>query len=158
MYRFIEVLKDPNIVSNIQKFFGVSYKESVAIKIPTENEHRSQESSSMLRKKNAKTAVELEDSREEDEISQKLNKGSLDIEESSSRVEAGSRNLPEIRDLKNYVIKNKIWYFIFFFGTYLGDDVGYAIFLPFWFWNVDAKVGRKIVLVWTLIMYIGKTY
>lgn len=57
---------------------------------------------------------------------------------------------------KKFVIRNKYWYYLFLFGTALGDEVFYTGFIPFWFWNIDGAVGRRVVLVWTLVMYIGK--
>lgn len=59
-------------------------------------------------------------------------------------------------DSPKYVIGNKFWYYLFVFGTALGDEVFYSTFIPFWFWNIDGAVGRRVVLVWTLVMYIGK--
>lgn len=57
---------------------------------------------------------------------------------------------------KPYAITNKFWYYLFVFGTALGDELFYSSFIPFWFWNVDGAVGRRVVLVWTIVMYIGK--
>lgn len=59
-------------------------------------------------------------------------------------------------DSPKYVIENKFWYYLFVFGTALGDELFYSTFIPFWFWNIDGAVGRRVVLVWTLVMYIGK--
>lgn len=56
---------------------------------------------------------------------------------------------------KNYVITNKFWYYLFVFGTALGDEAFYSCFIPFWFWNIDGAVGRRVVLIWTIVMYIG---
>lgn len=56
---------------------------------------------------------------------------------------------------KGYEITNKFWFYLFTLGTALGDEVFYASFIPFWFWNVDGAVGRRMVLVWTIVMYIG---
>lgn len=56
---------------------------------------------------------------------------------------------------KEYTITNQFWYYLFTLGTALGDEVFYASFIPFWFWNVDGAVGRRVVLVWTIVMYIG---
>ncbi|XP_066260883.1 sphingosine-1-phosphate phosphatase 2-like [Euwallacea similis] len=65
------------------------------------------------------------------------------------------------KDLKQenskYIIRNKFWYYLFVFGTALGDEVFYTTFIPFWFWNIDGAVGRRVVLVWTLVMYIGQS-
>ncbi|CAG9853672.1 unnamed protein product [Phyllotreta striolata] len=56
----------------------------------------------------------------------------------------------------DYTIENKFWYYIFLFGTALGDEVFYSSFIPFWFWNIDGAVGRRFVLVWCIAMYIGQ--
>lgn len=52
-------------------------------------------------------------------------------------------------------VTNKFWYYLFLFGTYLGDEIGYAIIIPFLIWNIDSAVARKMVLVWAVVMYIG---
>ncbi|KAJ8967489.1 hypothetical protein NQ314_002803 [Rhamnusium bicolor] len=57
---------------------------------------------------------------------------------------------------KEYIISNKFFYYLFIFGTALGDETFYSAFIPFWFWNVDGAVGRRVVLVWTIVMYIGQ--
>lgn len=60
-------------------------------------------------------------------------------------------------EVSPYIIKQKFWYYFFLFGTYLGDEVFYATFLPFWFWNIDGAVGRRIVMVWAIVMYLGQS-
>ncbi|XP_014251345.1 sphingosine-1-phosphate phosphatase 2-like [Cimex lectularius] len=57
---------------------------------------------------------------------------------------------------KNYLVTHKFWYYLFVFGTELGDEIFYASFIPFWFWNIDGAVGRRVVMVWTIIMCIGQ--
>jgi len=52
-------------------------------------------------------------------------------------------------------ITNRFWYYLFLFGTYLGDEIGYAVIIPFLIWNIDSAVARKMVLVWAVVMYIG---
>lgn len=96
----IEYLKDPLLVANIQKAFGVR----------------------------------------------------LAHENGTKREETGEQKSQSVK----YVITNKFWYWVFVIGTALGDEVFYSCFIPFWFWNVDGAVGRRVVLVWTLVMYIGK--
>lgn len=92
---YIEYFKEPILVANIQKFFGVQLSQN------------------SVKAKNSLTKTE-------------------------------------------YEITNKFWYYLFVFGTALGDEVFYASFIPFWFWNVDGAVGRRVVLVWTVVMYIGQ--
>lgn len=55
-------------------------------------------------------------------------------------------------------ITNKFWYYLFFCGTYLGDEIGYSIVIPFLIWNVDSAVSRKMVIVWAVVMYIGNPF
>ena len=55
-----------------------------------------------------------------------------------------------------YRIRNRFWYYLFLFGSQLGDETYYAIFFSFWFWNIDGAVGRRVILVWNLVMYIGE--
>ncbi|GLV32340.1 hypothetical protein CBL_00949 [Carabus blaptoides fortunei] len=66
------------------------------------------------------------------------------------------QNSDNVDSKKEYTVKNKFWYFLFLFGTALGDEVFYGSFIPFWFWNIDGAVGRRVVLVWTIVMYIGQ--
>jgi sphingosine-1-phosphate phosphatase 1 len=56
----------------------------------------------------------------------------------------------------NYKINNIFWYYLFSFGASLGYETFYATFFPFWFWNIDSAVGRRMVLVWVIIMYFGQ--
>lgn len=59
---------------------------------------------------------------------------------------------------EDHHITNKFWYYLFFCGTYLGDEIGYSIVIPFLIWNIDSAVARKMVLVWAVIMYIGNSF
>ncbi|XP_046445265.1 sphingosine-1-phosphate phosphatase 2-like [Daphnia pulex] len=58
---------------------------------------------------------------------------------------------------QNYVIHNYYWYWLFKFGTTLGEEIFYASVFPFWFWNIDGAVGRRIINVWSLSMFIGQS-
>ncbi|XP_077285829.1 sphingosine-1-phosphate phosphatase 1-like [Arctopsyche grandis] len=53
-------------------------------------------------------------------------------------------------------VTNKFWFYLFTVCTALGDEIFYATSIPFWFWNIDGAVGRRVVLVWTIVMYIGQ--
>lgn len=53
-------------------------------------------------------------------------------------------------------VNNKFWYCLFWFGTFLGDELFYATMIPFWFWNVDSAVARRVVLLWSVTMYVGQ--
>lgn len=56
----------------------------------------------------------------------------------------------------DYTIDNMFWYYLFSFGASLGYELFYASFFPFWFWNIDGAVCRRVVNVWVFVMYIGQ--
>ena len=51
---------------------------------------------------------------------------------------------------------NSWWYYFFLAGTHLGEEPFGAAFFSFWFWNLDSSIGRRLVLVWNLVMYLGQ--
>ncbi|XP_004698703.1 sphingosine-1-phosphate phosphatase 1 [Echinops telfairi] len=53
-------------------------------------------------------------------------------------------------------VSNWPLYYLFTFGTELGNELFYITFFPFWFWNLDPLVGRRLVLIWVLVMYLGQ--
>jgi len=55
-----------------------------------------------------------------------------------------------------YRINNRLAYFIFKFGSLLGQEEFYISFFPFWFWNFDGPTGRKMIVLWGLSMYVGQ--
>lgn len=85
--------------------------------------------------------------------------GVVNEEKACSKLEnndaKNSKNLTDLIE-HEYIIENKFWYYLFLIGTSLGDEIFYASFIPFWFWNIDGAVGRRVVFVWTIVMYVGK--
>jgi len=57
-----------------------------------------------------------------------------------------------------YRITNLFWHILFWIGSQLGDEGFYALFFSFWFWNIDGAVGRRVILIWNLTMYIGQAF
>ncbi|XP_059954034.1 sphingosine-1-phosphate phosphatase 1 isoform X2 [Mesoplodon densirostris] len=53
-------------------------------------------------------------------------------------------------------VSNMPLYYLFCFGTELGNELFYILFFPFWIWNLDALVGRRLVVIWVLAMYLGQ--
>lgn len=101
---------------------------------------------------------------DQDEMKQWKRGGDLSIKNGKSNdyqddIQSSDLSSGGEGDVKNnvfYVIRNKFWFYLFSFGAGLGYEVFYATFFPFWFWNIDGAVGRRMVLVWVLIMYIGQ--
>lgn len=57
---------------------------------------------------------------------------------------------------QEFVIQNRFLYYLFTFGTELGNELFYITFFPFLSWNVDAFVSRRLVMVWVWVMYLGQ--
>ncbi|XP_023557299.1 sphingosine-1-phosphate phosphatase 1, partial [Octodon degus] len=53
-------------------------------------------------------------------------------------------------------VSNWPLYYLFCLGTELGNELFYILFFPFWIWNLDALVGRRLVIVWVMVMYLGQ--
>ncbi|XP_052595535.1 sphingosine-1-phosphate phosphatase 1 [Peromyscus californicus insignis] len=53
-------------------------------------------------------------------------------------------------------VSNWPLYYLFCFGTELGNELFYIFFFPFWIWNLDPFVGRRLVIIWVLVMYLGQ--
>lgn len=79
------------------------------------------------------------------------------LDNGESKTSNGNAAVRKLNDV-DHAITNKFWYYLFLFGTYLGDEIGYAIIIPFLIWNIDSAVARKMVLVWAAVMYIGNNY
>lgn len=57
---------------------------------------------------------------------------------------------------QEFLIENRFLYYMFTFGTELGNELFYITFFPFIMWNVDAFVGRRLIMVWVWVMYLGQ--
>ncbi|CAM4572783.1 unnamed protein product [Lepidochelys olivacea] len=53
-------------------------------------------------------------------------------------------------------IRNPFLYYLFNLGTELGNELFYILFFPFCIWNLDAWVGRRLIIVWVWVMYLGQ--
>ncbi|NWU93424.1 SGPP2 phosphatase, partial [Upupa epops] len=57
---------------------------------------------------------------------------------------------------QKYVVKNYFYYYLFRFSAALGEEIFYITFLPFTYWNIDHCVSRRMIIVWSVVMYIGQ--
>jgi hypothetical protein len=60
------------------------------------------------------------------------------------------------KELTTCDVTNSFLYYLFSFGANLGNEVFYCAFFPFWLWNVDGYVGRRVCFIWCAIMYFGQ--
>lgn len=57
---------------------------------------------------------------------------------------------------QEFLIENRFLFYLFTFGTELGNELFYITFFPFIMWNVDAFVSRRLIMVWVWVMYLGQ--
>ncbi|KAK9508276.1 hypothetical protein O3M35_007973 [Rhynocoris fuscipes] len=137
MWKWINYLKDPYLVLDVQKYFGV---------YPIDDRFDKRQSNILN--------GNLVNNKKKEKSLNTLSNGSaatIYSDDNESAVTSSSDT-----ETKQYVVTNKFWYYLFVLGTELGDELFYASFIPFWFWNIDGAVGRRVVMVWTTIMCIGQ--
>ncbi|PAA73777.1 hypothetical protein BOX15_Mlig020185g1 [Macrostomum lignano] len=61
-----------------------------------------------------------------------------------------------MRNNVDYKIKNLFLYHLFTFGAMLGNEEFNCTFFPYWFWNVDGYVCRRVVIAWGFSMWFGQ--
>ncbi|KFV16359.1 Sphingosine-1-phosphate phosphatase 1, partial [Tauraco erythrolophus] len=52
--------------------------------------------------------------------------------------------------------RSRFLYYLFSLGTELGNELFYILFFPFCIWNVDAWLGRRLIIIWVWVMYLGQ--
>ncbi|KAM5129579.1 sphingosine-1-phosphate phosphatase 1 [Mantella aurantiaca] len=70
--------------------------------------------------------------------------------------QAQRRNSLTGEEGQQFVIRNRLLYYLFTIGTELGNELFYISFFPFWIWNVDPYVGRRVIVIWVWVMYLGQ--
>ncbi|XP_043839841.1 sphingosine-1-phosphate phosphatase 1 [Dromiciops gliroides] len=73
-----------------------------------------------------------------------------------NKVQGLRRNSLTGEEGEVYGVRNWFLFYLFCFGTELGNELFYITFFPFWIWNLDALVGRRLVIMWVLVMYLGQ--
>uniref|UniRef100_A0A182VTY7 Phosphatidic acid phosphatase type 2/haloperoxidase domain-containing protein n=1 Tax=Anopheles minimus TaxID=112268 RepID=A0A182VTY7_9DIPT len=127
MYPLLEYLKSPELVVKVQEYFGIEYQKSNPLSKTT------QITGTQNGTANGKGAP-------------------------ANGHAVNHADGKKIDDNDNaYRVTNYFWYVLFIVGTELGDEIFYATFIPFWFWNIDSAVGRRVVMVWSAIMYVGQS-
>lgn len=57
---------------------------------------------------------------------------------------------------QEFATRSRLLYYLFSLGTELGNELFYILFFPCCIWNVDAWLGRRLVIVWVWVMYVGQ--
>lgn len=58
---------------------------------------------------------------------------------------------------QEFLIQNRFFFYLFTFGTELGNEMFFIIFFPFLFWNIDALVSRRLIIVWAWNLFLGQS-
>lgn len=133
MNDLIQYLKSPELVVKVQEYFGIEYINKSLNK--THHYHGNYYEPELEKHSSSSSSCCYD---EEDSLRRKIG---------NSGAEGYYREM--------YRIHKKFWYYLFLIGTELGDEIFYATFIPFWFWNIDGAVGRRVIFLWSIVMYIG---
>ncbi|KAJ8356425.1 hypothetical protein SKAU_G00192190 [Synaphobranchus kaupii] len=58
---------------------------------------------------------------------------------------------------QEFIIENKFLFYLFTFGTELGNEMFFIVFFPFLIWNIDAYVSRRLIVVWVWVLFLGQS-
>jgi len=157
MQSMLEFVNDPHTVAKFQKLFGVTHKISPAE--PQRSEDRDDSDDNDHMNGMYKHAPLIEDYSNSDNLlsshSYNLRSRKFTHHRSASEVSTSSSG-SGLNDNKDYVVRWSFFYYLFHIGAGLGNEMFYCCFFPYWFWNVDGYVCRRLVLTWCMIMYIGQ--
>lgn len=79
-----------------------------------------------------------------------------EVESTGSSGYSSETEAEEEANIIYYEITNYFWFLVFTIGTSLGDETLLAPVFAFVILNLDGGVGRKALLVYSLMMYIGQ--
>lgn len=146
MWSILEYLKKPELVVAVQEWFGVEY-------LDLKEKHIENDDTFYDHNKSSKSDENRYGNYSDHKKHQRNKSDELCKSASESRA---NRANDQVDENNQYRITNKFWYYVFLIGTELGDEIFYATSIPFWFWNVDGAVGRRVVFVWSIVMYVGQ--
>lgn len=148
MVNFIEYLKGPELVIAVQEYFGIRYiKQKSTSNILNDRSKISENGHLLTTNINEHMNNSHRRNLSDDSNCSKVSSTESDASSSSNVSEDG---------IDDCEISSRFWYYVFIIGTALGDEIFYATFIPFWFWNIDGAVGRRVVFVWSSVMYVGE--
>jgi hypothetical protein len=173
----LNYLNSPHLVANFQKVFGIeSHFDS---EMTTTNDinhnyqivanrnllsngyfHHSNENGSTIQRNliineqnnNSHSSIETNSVNNNNNPSQNQNQTKHKRNTSNTKkVDTDHTNI-----IANTTIHSQFWYYLFCLGAAMGNEVFYCLFFPFWFWNVDGAIARKVGFLWGIFMYVGQ--
>lgn len=147
MWQFVEYLKRPELVVAVQEWFGVEYKR---------NNDDGTSNGDTNCDGNHMEDVNCQKQQHESTSTGTHKRNISNQSTTSDTSDCDSGKCTENDNNRRYRITNRFWYYLFVIGTEFGDELFYATMIPFWFWNIDGAVGRRVVFVWSVVMYVGQ--
>lgn len=74
----------------------------------------------------------------------------------SALVRPRRNSLTEEDGCQEFNTHSRFLYYLFSLGTELGNELFYILFFPFCIWNLDAWLGRRLIIIWVWVMYLGQ--
>ena len=148
---FLDTLKDPRLVINFQRFCGVVPNPCQ----PGVHEPHPQREKSQNGTTNGVNGISLTNGNYHKHSPVKnghVTKRKLSSSDAHGSIPNGTDGDKQL----DYSIDNKFLYYLFHFGANLGNEVFYILFYPYFIWNFDAWIGRRICLFWSFFMYVGQ--
>lgn len=143
MWSIVEYLKRPELVVAVQEWFGVEYINNDA-------------NDDLICDDNQCVEFDCQKHLPSSQPTKGTHKRNISSQSTESETSEYGNGKGCDSANQRYRITNKFWYYLFIIGTELGDELFYATMIPFWFWNIDGAVGRRVVFVWSVVMYVGQ--
>lgn len=186
MSELLNYLNSPDLVANFQKVFGIEshfdhnhHDHAIHADLSSYRaDVKSNGSSSSLTAANGRQRAAKKEKEPQTSLSNGHNghsrngsNGSASHHQESSNGtdggEAGGKKKSHTRTLSNVktdhshivantTIHSKFFWIFFHLGAAMGNEIFYCLFFPFWFWNVDGAIARKVGFLWGVFMYIGQ--
>jgi len=80
----------------------------------------------------------------------------VEATEKKAGMEEKSKSSNGGANILYYKVTDQFWHLVFLLGSQLGDEELLGLYFMVWMWCLDSMVGRRVVLTWTLVMYIGQ--
>jgi sphingosine-1-phosphate phosphatase 1 len=170
----LNYLNSPHLVANFQKVFGIeSHFDS---DMATTNDinhnypivtnrnllsngnlnHYSNENGVSINQRNLNKNQPTNNSRSSIETNNVNNNDQNQTKHKRNTSNTKKLDTDHTNIIANTTIHNQFWYYIFCLGAAMGNEVFYCLFFPFWFWNVDGAIARKVGFLWGIFMYVGQ--
>ncbi|KAK0138444.1 Sphingosine-1-phosphate phosphatase 1 [Merluccius polli] len=171
--RLCGYLQDPRLVANFQRLCGVegtfSEKEETTTRLkgdPPKQPDQDREEYPRQRNPPRDPETKMEE-REDQEDHRTRDVGNGSAGEPGGDGGGGDGDAARAKPLRRnsltgdagheFIVRNRLLFYLFTFGTELGNEMFFIAFFPFLFWNVDALVGRRLIVVWAWNLFLGQS-